>query len=383
VYGNYIDKLIVENSNLSFEDRTLNRLFRYDFSDINLSMIDFTESATAVPLSARMSTQTGGSISADVIFDWLTLESMDIALQIKKLGLMNFSPYSEYFVASPITQGSLNYSMKVKLSPTKLDNTNTIVINELEMGKKTKDTTAVKVPIKLALYLIKDKNDKISIDLPITGNPKEPKFSYKKLIWQVVSNFFIKTAAAPFKALAGLTGKDPEKLEKINFDFAMDSLELKQTETLDDIASILEQKPELIFQFSQFTDPEEEMKAIAIQEAKKAYQVSLVAADTIPGVASKSKEISGYGVQFIEWLRIKLPGSENLSMEELCLKFTPKSKLQTLLQETIASRDEFVKVYLIDIKKVNPEHIQFIKTDYTNIPEELRKPHFKIEVSID
>lgn len=378
-----IDKLIISNGKLAFEDRTLNRLFRYDLDKLDVSMIDFTESATAVPLSIHSTTSTGGNIASDIIFDWVSLETIDMNMDIKNLALLSFSPYAEYFIASPITQGLFNYKMNVKLTPTSLDNMNSLVIKELEMGRKTKDTTAIKVPVKLALYLLKDKNDKIAFDLPVNGNPDSPTFSYKKLIWQVVSNFLLKTAAAPFKALAGLTGKDPDMLNHIDFEYRMDSLQAKQTEILDDLAAISLQKPELIFLFAQFTNPEEEMKTIALERAKTAYINTFMTADSTAALNSKSKDITGFGVQFIEWMKTRVPNSESMDMEELSLRLSTPEQLKSDLNELIQKRDEFVRWYLVEQKKVPSDKIQMLSTDFNNIPEELQKPHYKIEVTIE
>lgn len=86
---------------------------------------------------------------------------------MKRLDLLSFSPYSEYYIASPITQGWFNYDLGLKISSTKLTNTNNVKVDELEFGKRTKDTTAMKVPVRLSLYLMKDANDRIAFDLPV------------------------------------------------------------------------------------------------------------------------------------------------------------------------------------------------------------------------
>ena len=102
----------------------------------------------------------------------------------------------------------------LKMSKTNLLNQNTIKVDELEFGKRTKDTTAVKAPVRLGLYLMKDAKDVIAFDLPVEGNPSDPKFKLGKIIWRTFTNLLVKVATSPFRALAGLAGTNPESLEK-------------------------------------------------------------------------------------------------------------------------------------------------------------------------
>ena len=72
----------------------------------------------------------------------------------------------------------------------------------LETGK-TKDTTAYRVPVGLALYVLKDRNGIIGFDLPVSGN---------RLTFRLLENYlktlksFNKTATAPFVAIGNMFG---------------------------------------------------------------------------------------------------------------------------------------------------------------------------------
>ena len=53
--------------------------------------------------------------------------------------------------------------------------------------------------MKLGMYLLTDKDNNISIDLPISGNLNDPKFSYRKALLKVLGNLLAKVVTSPFR----------------------------------------------------------------------------------------------------------------------------------------------------------------------------------------
>jgi len=263
-----IDKLSITNGTVSYHDYTLNRPFIMDISDIEFRMDNYTDLATKVPLDFKMLINETGKISGNGTVNMLTLDGLDMVLSVKNMDMVFLSPYAEYFLARPITKGVMNYDCSVYMTPVALENNNHIKIVDLDMGKKTKDTTAYKVPIGLALYILKDRNDVIEFDLPVTGNPSEPSFKLRKIIWKTLEEFMIKTAAAPFNAIGNAFGGNPEKFKQIEFSMLQDSLSEEQSANLSKIATMMKKKDKLAFEFIQTTDPDLEKQLLAVRECK-------------------------------------------------------------------------------------------------------------------
>jgi len=378
-----VDTIKVVNGDIRFVDNTLNRPFNYDLSNINLTMTNLTESANKVPLAFSLIANKEGKLSGKILLNIVDPMNLSMDMTLKRLGLISFSPYSEYYIASPITQGWFNYDLSLQMTPTKLTNGNKIKIEEMEFGKKTKDSTAVRVPVKLALYILKDPNDNIAFDLPIEGNPSEPKFSYSKIVWKTLGNFLIKTAAAPFNALAGLVSSNPEDLEKLPFDYGQSTLETKQMETLSNIALIMQKKPNLIFRFIQFTNFQKERDFLALQRVKKEFILTSKGAtvDSLQ-LVKLIKNLSNTDKDFTKYLRTRVPSSDSLGIEATCRGLYDVSELNALMNTLIANRNTLVKDYLLKTQNIKPEKVDISTADLVNIPAELQFPHFKIEVTI-
>jgi hypothetical protein len=375
-----IDTIKINNGLISIADNTLNRPFRYELNDLNMTMTGLTESADKIPVDFFTKLNNKGELSGRTVWSMVDLMNLELDAKMKRLDLLSFSPYSEYYIASPITQGWFNYDLGLKISSTKLSNTNVVKVDELEFGKRTKDTTAMKVPVRLALYLMKDANDRIAFDLPVSGNPSDPEFKLGKLIWKTLANLMIKTAASPFRALSSLAGTNPESLEKLPFSLAQDTLDQAQRDVLTKLATIMKKKPELVLELSQSTDPDKEKARIAIELTKAEFAArQLSGQDSTKVTVSKIKDDDP---KLLSFIRETVPAVDSLGIESACLKRMDSGRIETRFQEILTQRNKLVTNYLVMDQGIPAESVQVETADLKNLPEELKVPQFKIEVSI-
>lgn len=375
-----IDTVRINNGLVSIADNTLNRPFKYDLNDMNMTMTGLTESANEIPVVFTTKLNNRGELTGKTVWSMQDFMSLQMDAKIKRMELISFSPYSEYYVASPIKQGWFNYDLGLKMTTKSLVNTNNVKIDELEFGKKTKDTTAMKVPVRLALYIMKDKNDQIKFEIPVSGNPSEPQFKLGKLIWKTFANLMVKTALSPFNALAGLAGANPESMDKLPFAFAQDSLDQKQRDDLTKLATILKKKTDLVVNFNQTTDPEKEKAQIAVELTKSEF----TATQSTDPAAQKVKvsDIKNDDANLLAFIRKTVPAVDSLGIEAACVKRIETSRIETRFQEILSQRNKVLSEFLIQNQGIPAENIQVTTVDFRTLPQELRIPQFKVEVSI-
>lgn len=372
-----IDTLQVNDGLVSIADNTLNRPFNYELNGLNITMAGLTESANEIPVLFSTKLNNRGELSGKAVWSMLDYMNLQIEAKLKGMDLVSFSPYTEYYIASPITQGWFNYDIGLKMSATKLENTNKVKVDELEFGKRTKDTSAVKVPVRLALYLMKDARDVISFDLPVSGNPSEPTFKLGKIIWKTFANLMVKTAVSPFKALAGLAGANPESMDKLPFSFAQDSLDQSQRGHLARLATILKKKPELIVNFTQTTDPEKEKAQIAVELVK----VEFAAAPSADSSVNIS-EIKNNDANLLAFIRETVPAVDSIGVDAACLRLADAGRVESRFREILNLRNKTLTEFLIQNEGIPAESVTVETADFKNLPQELKVPQFKVEVSL-
>ncbi len=367
-----INQLKIEGGEVLFTDQTLNRPFQYAFKEVMLTMTGLTDQSEAVNTEYSVNLNDLGSLQGNTKFSMLDPYHLHHQAKIERLQLQSFSPYSEYFLAHGITGGHFNYDFTIEMSRTKLINQNKVRIQDLKFTKRTADTTATKLPVRFALYLLQDKDDKIAFELPVTGNPSDPEFKLGKIIWKTVANFLVKTTTTPFNALASLAGGDPNNLQNIEFPFLQDSIAQQQKSTLDKIIKIYQNKPELLFVFEQYTDAERERELIAVAEAKRMMMAALPATDSIQSQPDEAA--------WTAWLNARQP-NQSISIEDRCKNVVGQQKVAELFTQKMNLRNESLKLYLEQAAMPSTAYrIQI--ADLNNMTPEMKKPHFKIEAEL-
>jgi hypothetical protein len=373
-----IDTLKVENGLVSIADNTLNRPFKYELNDMNVTMTGLSESAEHIPVEFYTKLNKKGEFSGKTIWSMTDYMNLEMDAKIKRLDMVSFSPYSEYYIASPITQGWFNYDLSLKMEKTRLVNQNKLKVDELEFGKRTKDSTAIKAPVRLALYIMKDAKDVISIDLPVSGNPSDPKFKLGKIIWKTFANLMVKTAASPFRALAGLAGTNPESLEKLPFAYAQDSLDKKQCDDLCKLAEILKKKPDLVVSLIQSTNPEEEKMLLAVRCAKEDF----MAAHKADSIKMALPDLKDDNPELLAFIKKTVPEIDSVGVKSACLKLAGQARIDTMFETVLKKRNQHIIHLLTDHQGIPATSLNVMTADLNNLPQELRVPQYKVEVSV-
>lgn len=199
-----IDKLQVVNTNVTATDHTPKQPFNYKVSAIavNGSNINFNTPCT-INVSAAF--PEGGALTLKYKGALSDISTMDAYISVKNLALKHFSPYSHHYTGYPISSGTMAFASENKMSGWNVESKNTIDIYNIDVGDKDANTDPeYMVPMKVGLYILKDKDDKIQFDVPVKGNVKDPEFSYLKIVWQTVMNLLIKVALSPFKVVGNV-----------------------------------------------------------------------------------------------------------------------------------------------------------------------------------
>lgn len=190
----------------------------------------------------------------------------------------------------------------------------------------------------------------------------------------------VKTALSPFNALSGLAGTNPESLEKMPFTFAQDSLDQAQRDELSKLASILKKKTDLILTFTQTTDQEKGKSEIAVQSTKSEFLAAQVSDTT--ALKIKAGEIKNDDANLLAFIRKTVPAVDSLGIEKACEIRVDAGQIENRFQAILNERNRLVNDFLTLNQGIPAESVQVSTADLMDLPQELKIPQFKIEVSI-
>ena len=186
--------------------------------------------------------------------------ALDIRAKATDLELAPLSPYAGKYAGYAIERGKLSMNIAYKIEADgRLDAKNQVILNQLTFGEKIESKDATKLPVRLAVALLKDRNGVIDINLPVSGSVNDPKFSVGGIIWQVIVNVLTKAITAPFSLLAG--GGSGDDLSVVEFKPGTAQIVETGAGALDKVAKALAERPALKMTVTGAADPAAEREA--------------------------------------------------------------------------------------------------------------------------
>lgn len=169
---------------------------------------------------------------------------LDLQSEIKGIELTSFSTYSGKYAGYAIDKGKLSLFVKYKIENDQLSAENRIFLDQLTFGDAVESPDATKLPVKLAIALLKNRNGEIDINLPISGSLNDPQFSIGGLVVKVIVNLLVKAVTSPFALIGSMFG-DSEELSFVEFDTGRSSINAEAQKRLENLAKALVDRPAL------------------------------------------------------------------------------------------------------------------------------------------
>ena len=242
----HVGSLRVEDASVTYNDHTLPDEFHFPVTGLSVSADDLT-TAGGNNAQVRATLPGGGHLmvrwKGDIV-NWKNYQ--DLFLTIKGLDMRQISPWAVAYTGYPVEDGTFGLTTRLAVNNSELDNQNKIDIYKAKVGDRRKDISAeVKIPLKAALYILKDKDDKILIEMPVKGNIDNPEFNYMKVVWKTLGNLLVKVATSPARALGSALGINSDELEFMVVAPDQHGLTSEQYHILSDLSAIAQSDPRI------------------------------------------------------------------------------------------------------------------------------------------
>lgn len=166
----------------------------------------------------------------------------DIQITLDNKDLSPLTPYSGKYLGHVIDKGKLFLNLNYKIDKKKLNTENKIFIDQLTLGNEVDSPDAIKLPLKLGIALLKNRKGEIDLDVPVTGEIDDPKFSVGYFIVKIIRNIIEKAVTSPF-AFIGSTFGGGEELGYVEFGYGSSTITEKNAKKLDILVTALYDRP--------------------------------------------------------------------------------------------------------------------------------------------
>ncbi|MBD0822733.1 DUF748 domain-containing protein [Aestuariibaculum marinum] len=258
-----VKSIHLEEGKLNFTDHTTATPFVYNFSKVKMDFNEIKNDSDWVNGKASMVLNDRGQLAADIGFNPSDAAmNMKVNYVISDFQLSDLNIYSMEYTGYPILYGDMYYKGIIDINQGKLNLENKLIVHHAEVGNK-KGSPFYNLPLKVALFILKDKDGVINMDIPVRGDLNDPEIDIRKIIWRTFGNFLVKTVTSPFRALSNLINVDPSDIKEINYTYMDTTLVNRKEHQLDLLRKLEKNKPGLDIELVYFNDKNKQKEEIA------------------------------------------------------------------------------------------------------------------------
>lgn len=367
-----IGSVKLTNSAINYSDRFVKPNYDANLTELNASLTGLSsDPASTAALTVKAFVDHSAPVDVSGELNPLRQDRyLDIKAHVSDVDLTGVSTYATKYVGYGIDKGKLSMDVAYQIRDRKLTAENHVFLDQLTFGERVDSPDATKLPVLLAVALLKNSRGQIDINLPISGTLDDPDFSVGGIIVRVLVNLVTKAVTAPFALLGSMFGGG-EELSYIDFDAGSARLSPASEEKLRNLARALLDRPGLRLEISAHADAardlpglklarlESRLRAVKAQDmVRRGESVSDVSALPITAAERPALLQKVYDAERFDKPRNVLGFAKSLppdQMQQLILDNTKPTEADLL---TLANqRAQAVRGWLLEQGKVPAEHI--------------------------
>ncbi len=319
---------------------------------------------------------------------------LDVTIDFKDIDLAAATPYSGTYLGYVIEKGKLFLGLKYHIENKNLTSENKIFLDQFTFGKQVESDKATKLPVRLAVALLKDSKGEIHLDLPVTGRTDDPQFSVWRLVFQVLRNLLVKAATSPFRLLQAAFGGKGD-FSSVAFSPGSAVLSASEQEKLGRLSSAVKDRPALQVEVTGYVDKDKDPegyrgellaskmrteKFLRLLKEKKVRPT-----DSPDAVKILPEEYSTYLKAVYRKEKFSKPRNliglvKDLPDSEMKkLIFTHTVVGENELRSLAEARAAAVRAYLVDKGKVEQEKVFLKRGDIFKAPSEANQVASRVE----
>lgn len=258
-----IGAITLQAGTIDFLDRFIKPNFSASFSEIG-GRISGLSSIEEQPAEVELRAKYNHHMPAEITGKIHPLRKdlfVDLKAIFRDMDLSSASPYSGRYAGYTIQKGKLSFDLQYLVVKGKLESENKVFIDQLTLGDRVDSPAAAKLPLELAIALLKDRKGRINLDIPVTGSLEDPQFSLGRLIVQVIVNLITKAATAPFALIGSLFGGG-EELGYVEFEYGRTTFSENDLKKIQTLTKALYERPALKLDIVGYADLEHDREGL-------------------------------------------------------------------------------------------------------------------------
>ena len=210
-----INKFIINDGILDYSDNLTGEQFDYHLSKIEIDSDSIQSDSQWINIYSDMLLNERGTLKAKLGINPTDYTNLNLDMVVENFLLSDLNIYSKHYVGHNILQGDFYYYANTKIINSDLFSENQLLVKNVSVENVKGGLFSL--PLKFALFLLKDKNGDVNLNVPVRGDLNDPSISVGKIVWTTLKNKITGTAENPMASMAALIDVDPKDYEEIVF----------------------------------------------------------------------------------------------------------------------------------------------------------------------
>jgi len=269
-----VRRLAIYNAHFKYNDYALAEKFSTAVDPLTLIADSIVRSDRWVNLNLRTGLKPYGDVKFRLSINPKDSSDFDVDYHIQKIPMAMFNPYLISFTSFPLDRGTFEMTGKWRVRDGVIKSSNRITMIDARVNNRQKRNGARWIPLRVAMFFVRDRGNVIDYDIPVKGDLRNPKFKIWGAIFKALSNLFIKPVTTVYRTEVRSTENEIENSLQVRWDKRRSVLESDQEEFVEKIASFLKHNKQVAITISPLMYEEKEKEYILFFEAKKQFYLA-------------------------------------------------------------------------------------------------------------
>ena len=230
-------KVKVTGQNLTYHDYSMKHEWEYAIQSLSVE-------GTNIATNGRNSVKAKATLSSDAQLNMdftggpdLATQDTYMTLKLKGVKLSDFDALCRNYTGYPMEGGDMSLDSHIEVVGGQMKGENKIIIDHPRVGKKEKFSKAPykNIPVRAGFKLLTSAQDMIVLDVPVKGDAKNPKFSFRKVIGRALLKVFF----GPLMGVNDRKSVSEEEMQEMQ-ELLNEEPDSLNTDTIVEIASVEE-----------------------------------------------------------------------------------------------------------------------------------------------
>lgn len=362
-----VGRLNIKNAKLEYNDFSINEKFSIELNPLIITADSIDKKYKRVRIFATSAVKPYGNLKVSLSINPKDSSDFDLQYHLQGLPASLFNPYTVTYTSFSLDRGTLELKGKWNVQNGKIRSNNHLILLDPRTTKRVKTDDTKWIPLPLIMTFIRERGNVVDYDIPIRGDLKDPKFKLHDVVFDLLTNIFVKPPTTTYGLQVKNIESEIEKSLTLTWPFRNSSITREQEVFIERMADFLKKNPMASIVVNPVFYSAKEKEHILYFESKKKY---FQRNDNAQSTFSKSdKEDVGElfikSAVFTNYLRKNIRDSTLYTIQERCALLIEAKVLNASIEKL---KNERLQSFLSYFKKRKVENQVKFSASKNGIP---------------